>query len=684
VTLRSYLEAVALLAVVLTPIAFASIATRRRLVPGWTGASARLAELIVGVSVLTVVSETIGSVGWFRRIPLMIGAITAGVALFLLCRRGPAPTRGNEHAEATPRWGVAAALCIAATVVIQWMVLSRPVLDTGVISNDSRQYHLPLAANFVQSGWLSRFSFLWIDPTATFYPANGELVHAVGILAFGNDTLSVPMNIAWLALALLAAWCVGQPFGAGHLTLGATAVLMSTPQFAAGQVGSALNDTTLLAFLLAMLAFLLRGGRARGPMVLAGLAAGLAVGTKYTGIAPVAAATVVVVLSARRSHRLRTSIAWLGPCVLTGGYWYVRNTVRIGNPVPQVIRLLPHPRFPSLEAYGARIVDYAIDGAFWRDVVPDGLRTALGPLWVVVVVLCGIGMALTVVALMRRDTRALLRSQAALLAATAGVAGVAYLAAAGSAYGPPGEPFLFGLNVRYGLPAFCIALIACTLAVGSRVRLPLFVGLTLCTAANLIDDSVTKSIVRSSTAWMLAAAALGVAAVAWLARNVVPRRIRSSRSVLALTLALAFVFALGAGRKLETHYLERRYTTIPIGSWARTVRDARIGVVGLPEQYPLFGLDLSNHVTYIGQREPHGGFHSITDCNAFRAAVVAGHFDFVVAGTAKWSLEPAPELEWVSTDPGATDLHIAGSRLTGADVLGVYQIDDGSFRSPCR
>ena len=49
--------------------------------------------------------------------------------------------------------------------------------------------------------------------TNWFYPQNSELVHAVGMVLGGRDFFSVFLNLGWLALALLAAWCIGRPYG---------------------------------------------------------------------------------------------------------------------------------------------------------------------------------------------------------------------------------------------------------------------------------------------------------------------------------------------------------------------------------------------------------------------------------------------------------------------------------------
>ena len=71
---------------------------------------------------------------------------------------------------------------------------------------DSLWYHLPLAARFVQTGYLGHIYFF--DPIflASFYPANSEVVHAVPMLSFDRDIVS-PLHQPRLARrsALLAA-----------------------------------------------------------------------------------------------------------------------------------------------------------------------------------------------------------------------------------------------------------------------------------------------------------------------------------------------------------------------------------------------------------------------------------------------------------------------------------------------
>ena len=112
-----------------------------------------------------------------------------------------------------------------------------------------------------------------------------------------------------------------------------------------------------LAFLIAFAAFLINGHQRRapdagavqdapesdaplldkGPLIMAGIAAGLAASVKLTFLIPVGAIAVGVVLFSGRGRRLTTAWVMGLSMFVVGGYWYLRAAIKTGgNPIPQI------------------------------------------------------------------------------------------------------------------------------------------------------------------------------------------------------------------------------------------------------------------------------------------------------------------------------------------------------------
>jgi hypothetical protein len=126
--------------------------------------------------------------------------------------------------------------------------------------------------------------------------------------------------------------------------------------------------------------------------------------------------------------------------------------------------------------------------------------------------------------------------------------------------------------------------------------------------------------------------------------------------------AVAVLLTIAIGYPVQRHYLQNRYANPTFAApglnaafkWANGISDARIATTST-RQYPLFGTDLSNRVTYVGQPRPHGGFEEIGSCRAWREALDAGDYDYVLTSFDR--LEPGnpafpPEAAWTE-GPGA-------------------------------
>ena len=357
-----------------------------------------------------------------------------------------------------------AAIVIALIVVAQWAGPTLLALDRGIYGGDSLWYHMPLAAHIAQSGSVT--SLLYTDPLYLnwFYPQVSELVHAAGILLYGNDFLSPLLNMAWLGLALFAGWCIGRPYGSGATSLAAVASVLAANLLFSRQPGNANNDVVAIALFLSAVALLLnsrwpgseRDASATSPVALplgalmvAGLAAGLALGTKLTVVPPILALTVGVIVIAGTGQRWRAAATWIGGMVVGGGYWYVRNLIVSGNPFPwQDIGPIHHA-----EALQGRhpyaILHYATDTGVWGKFFTPALHERLGVLWPAYLALAVIG----VVLVLWRGGR-----MERMLGAVALLAAIAYLLTPLGASGPEGTPVGFRLNIRYLAPGLILAL----------------------------------------------------------------------------------------------------------------------------------------------------------------------------------------------------------------------------------
>ena len=116
----------AALLVVLGSLAIAAVAVRRRVLPEWSGAPARLAETVTGLALLIGILELLGAVGLFVLGPIVVASALAGAAAW----RWVAPPRRTHKGAEHPGWGIGAVLALlaGATVIAEWGASHDPVL----------------------------------------------------------------------------------------------------------------------------------------------------------------------------------------------------------------------------------------------------------------------------------------------------------------------------------------------------------------------------------------------------------------------------------------------------------------------------------------------------------------------------------------------------------------------------
>ena len=575
------------------------------------------------------------------------------------------------------------------------MVPTLAALAGGMDRADSLWYHMPQSARFAEGGDLAAIDFF--DPIffASFYPANSEVLHAFGLLAFDRDILSPLLNLGFLGLGLLAAYCIGRPYGVGPQSLIGGAIALGAQMLVEFQAGEALNDVAGVAFVLAAVAVLVNAHAARGGRIgtaglaVAGIAAGLAAGTKLSFLAPVVALFVGVAVIAGRGYRVRAAAIFGAGALAAGGYWYLRNLLAIGNPIPYSSfgpLGLPTPERAFELREGYSVAHYWNDTEVWFDWFVPGLEESFGFLWpLTLVAFIGAG----VYALARRGDPLVRMLGAVVLATT-----LAYLVTPLTAAGEPGEPIAFVWNVRYMAPAAAIglALLPCLpiARASERARQLTLLGLALlfaATVASLVqwDQGHVKGAVATGVAVLL-----GFAGWRWLAG----RSEHLPRSWGVALAGLVAVGALAAGWWEQNHYLERRYDSLSpqlklAGAvrWARDLREARVavaGVRGVFNQYPFYGTDLSNHVQWLGEEGADGAYLRIPTCERWRRALAEGEYTHVVTTYDPFrpgTLTDTKEGLWTRDDPG---LEAAAAKRPGERVRAHPSSRPGGLREAAR
>lgn len=646
---------------------------RAWLVPEWIGAPAILVRVVLALALAVVTSELLGLVGLLDAPALAVAAIALATGFRGWWRARPvADASPPPPAPRVGTIGLLLPIAAALLTAIHWMGPVLTSLDVGIYRQDSVWYHLPLAAWFAQTGSVG--GLLLTDPlalTVWYYPLNSELLHAMGMVAIGNDLLSPLLNFGWMGVSLLAAWCIGRPLGLAAATLLAVVLVVDSDMMLV-QAGNAPGDIAALACLLAAIAILVNGstawaasGRAanglaieRGPLAIAALAAGLAIGTKVTMLVPVGAITIGVIWAARDKRR-RNAAIWLGGLLLTGGFWYLRNLIHSGNPLPWIaFGPLPSPDQEAIYPRPAHsIAEYLADRHAWTDFFLPAFAETLGPLWYIVLCASAAGIVLG----LRRRHGPLIRIIALAAAATV----IAHVFNPISAPGPEGGPYGFGSNLRYAAPGVAIGLILLPMCesrwMTRHVLVPayaLLVSVAAVASTEWVKPQIAMAIVFGGGAVLIAIL---------LARG--PLR-GSRRLVLAATIALVVV----VGYPQQRQYFEDRYRTDvappldnpgfrstgqwrQIQTWARDQHRLRIGIVGTPAafgQYVFYGDDLSNEVRYLGEPQPAGGLTPIESCRRWRELINAGSFDVIVTTPEDPSLPfIPPQVGWTAAGGNA-------------------------------
>ncbi len=680
--MQDFLAGIALFALMLALVAAATALVVRRRLEHLDRLELAMAAIVVGTGVLIAV----------HLVPLMLGILTRGTVLVAaLLAAGlaalvrpaasvPDAERGPDGDDPRPTppssqasWALAA-LAGAFAAVTALADLGRWAGDE-LVGVDPLTFHLPNVGR-----WIQDHSMWQIDQFVPLlahgnYPNNGDVVLLSTVLPWHNDFLvRLPITF-YLVTTAIAVFAVARELRAPAATAAlVAAVAVSLPVVGIATIPRALPDSLMWTTFACGVLFLLRHARSRrrSDLVLAGVALGIAAGTKWYGVSSVAVLGVIWIAARLAAARRTARAAPAAPAAAAGVApspsrvaladgaivaglsllgmlpWLLRNLLLSDNPVfplkvaPLGITIFDAPPDVIRDQAGFTIADYAGDPGVLAQLageVVEGLGVAP--------ILCGVALALAL--LLARPRGPVPDVRVLLLAVTAGALGLLYTVTPATALGLRGDPSLAHGNTRYAVPALLIAL---PLAAWVAGRLPRLAARLL--EAALAAAALTGAYRGYEVAGLrdVALAGIGLAALgvaAWLLW-----RMRARRLVLAAAAVAAAVVGLAAAHRIEGAINDGRYTGIDraVDTLLRVApADKRIGLAGdwsvggLSPVWPAFGTRIDNDVEYVG--EFVDGFLTPYPGQArFAEALRDGGFDVLVVGRGFYPPENPREERW--------------------------------------
>jgi 4-amino-4-deoxy-L-arabinose transferase-like glycosyltransferase len=232
-----------------------------------------------------------------------------------------------------PRPGPIDSLLIAIIAIIL-AILAFIALKSPPNSTDAMAYHLPRVLYWAQQHSVSFFSTPYLNQIM-LQPFAEYLMLQTYILSGGDHFINL---VAWLACltSIVAVAAIAKQFGADLRGQLLAALFCATLPNGILQASGAKNDYALAAWLACAAYFLLRAPEGnRSDAVFAGLALGVALGTKATAYLFAPALILAIAIPSRKWWRGHlTAIALIAVCALALNLpQYVRNRNLSGSPL---------------------------------------------------------------------------------------------------------------------------------------------------------------------------------------------------------------------------------------------------------------------------------------------------------------------------------------------------------------
>ena len=507
----------------------------------------------------------------------------AGALWWAAGRADPLPAVNPLSRSELWSWSGASALVLALLGVLVWRQWILPPQ-----ANDPLTYHLPAAAEWLQTGRIGTHQTWLFNPANTYSPLGGSAFLAWLIGPVGNDVAARFGQVPAALLLFLAVGQLARGLGAGPAAavIGLAAVL-GRPAMSQTTLA---KDDLFVAALFATAAAGLARDRLKDEFApwRIGTALGLMLAIKFTALLALPVLLLATDAPWRAGWRLKKYAITAAVAAALAGPWYLRNLLEYGNPLFPVAALGMPGLFTTARAVELR----SIAGA-WRTIT-GGYAGATVPLAIALLAVWGAAWS----------GWKLLRDPLSRLVLIGPVVGIGLFLA----LSPYPEP-------RFLLPSFTLLTAAAALA--SRFgRLSAWVAAGLLATVAAATGFAPGQLLLNLPAAAVAAVVLLAVWVVWRRLNI--PRLRAAVALSAGLLAAGWVYVQWAA-VLSTY---RQNTALAWGlnygglgeAWNavrdRTPADATVAYGGTHFTYPLMGFDLDRRVVYAPSRP---GLTSVAD-----------------------------------------------------------------------
>jgi hypothetical protein len=280
----------------------------------------------LGLGVLGILFLAAAWAGFFTNLLLtfLLAGLTVPVSLPLLrdvagwIRNRPAPPRGGAFSI------LLAAFAAAALLLSLGIALAPPAAWDALV------YHLRIPQQIVAAHSLDLPDTLFLE-----MPHGGEMLYAAAMGIGGRAETAAALGWGIGLLALIGMTGMAARWGLRHALL--PAALLLAGDTLAQSLGWGYVDWVTALFGFAALAALTQRDSGARWSLLAGIFAGLAMGTKYTAGVALAAALLAVIAPRDWTRSAKEAGLILGGFLVGFSPWIVRGWIAYGNPLPPLL-----------------------------------------------------------------------------------------------------------------------------------------------------------------------------------------------------------------------------------------------------------------------------------------------------------------------------------------------------------